>query len=334
MPTRIGINGFGRIGRLFYRASLQNRDIEVVAVNDVAPAPTLAHLLAYDSIHGALAKQVKVEGNQIMVDGQAFIALNERDPASLPWRKLGVQLVVESTGRFRPRDKAALHLAAGARKVLISAPGENADVTLCMGVNHQDYDPRRHQVISNASCTTNCLAPIAKVLQDNFGIVHGFMTTVHAYTADQMLQDGPHKDLRRARAAALSMVPTSTGAAKAIGLVLPALKGKLDGIAVRVPTANVSMVDLTTLLERDTDEAEIKAAMKQAAVGELQWILQYCEEPLVSSDFNGNPHSAIFDAALTKVLDKRFAKVFAWYDNEWGYASRMVDVAALIGRSL
>ena len=247
---------------------------------------------------------------------------------------LGVRIAIESSGRFRTREKAALHLAAGASKVLISAPGDGADVTLCLGVNQEAYDPRRHHIISNASCTTNCLAPIAKVLQENFGIAHALMTTVHAYTNDQMLQDGPHKDLRRARAAGLSMVPTSTGAAKAIGLVLPALAGKLDGIAVRVPTANVSVVDLTAMLEKDADEEAIKAAMKRAADGELKGILEYCDEPLVSTDFNGNSHSSIFDAALTKVLGHRMAKVFSWYDNEWGYASRLADVAAMIARQL
>lgn len=245
-----------------------------------------------------------------------------------------MQIAVESSGGFRTRDKAALHLAAGASKVLISAPGDGADVTVCLGVNQAAYDPHRHHIISNASCTTNCLAPIAKVLHESFGIAHGFMTTVHAYTNDQMLQDGPHKDLRRARAAALSMVPTSTGAAKAIGLVLPTLAGKLDGVAVRVPTANVSVVDLTAMLQKDVDERAIKDAMKRAADGDLKGILEYCEEPLVSTDFNGNSHSSIFDAPLTKVLGHRMAKVFSWYDNEWGYASRLADVAAMIARQL
>ncbi len=334
MPTKVAINGFGRTGRMFFRAALHHPDLELVAVNDVTNTSTLAHLTKHDSIHGALKYEVKAEDDALFVAGRTIEVLAEHDPAKLPWRSLGVELVIESSGRFRSREKAALHLAAGAKKVLISAPGEGADVTLCMGVNHEAYDPQRHDVISNASCTTNCLAPIAKVLHENFGIVHGFMTTVHAYTNDQVLLDGPHKDLRRARAAALSMVPTSTGAAKAIGLVLPALKGKLDGIAVRVPTANVSIVDLTAILEKDANEKDINAAMKRAADGELKGILEYCEEPLVSADFNGNSHSSIFDAPLTKVLDHRMAKVFSWYDNEWGYACRLADVGALIARQL
>ncbi len=334
MATRIAINGFGRIGRMFFRAALDNPDLQIIAVNDITDASTLAHLLKYDSIHGALKHQVKTEGNQIMVDGRAFEVLAERDPAKLPWAKLGVKAVVESTGLFTARDKAAMHLSAGAKKVVISAPAEGADVTLCLGVNHKAYDPGKHHVISNASSTTNCLAPVAKVLHDSFGIVHGLMTTVHSYTSDQMLQDGPHHDLRRARAAALSMVPTSTGAAKAIGLVLPALKGKLDGIAVRVPTANVSIVDLTAVVERDCDAKSINAAMKTAAGGELKGILQYVEEPLVSSDFNGNPHSSIFDAPLTKVIDQRLVKIFSWYDNEWGYSNRLADITAYVARGL
>jgi glyceraldehyde 3-phosphate dehydrogenase (phosphorylating) len=334
VATRIGINGFGRIGRMALRAILGKRELEVVAVNDITDAKTLAHLLKYDSVHGALAQQVKAENAQIMVDGHAFRVLAERDPSKLPWRDLKVDVVVESTGLFTARDKAAMHLSAGARKVVISAPAEGADVTLCMGVNQSAYDPGKHQVISNASCTTNCLAPIAKVLHENFGIVHGLMTTVHAYTADQMLQDGPHRDLRRARAAALSMVPTSTGAARAIGLVLPALKGKLDGIAVRVPTANVSVVDLTATVERDAEDKSVNAAMKAAADGELRGILAYSDEPLVSSDFNNNPHSSIFDAPLTKVLDKRLVKIFSWYDNEWGYSNRLADVTTFVASKL
>ncbi len=330
MAIKVAINGFGRTGRMFFRAALHHHDLELVAINDLTETAALAHLLKHDSVHGALRYEVKAEGDSLMVAGRVIQVFNQREPQTLPWQRLGVDLVIESSGRFKARDKAALHLKAGARKVLISAPGEGADVTLCMGVNQNDYDPRHHHVISNASCTTNCLAPIAKVLQENFGIANGFMTTVHAYTNDQMLLDGPHKDPRRARAAALSMVPTSTGAAKAIGLVLPALKGKLDGIAVRVPTPNVSVVDLTTVLERDTDEAAIKAAMRRAAEGELKGILEYCDEPLVSSDFNGNPHSSIFDAALTKVLGRRMAKVFSWYGNEFGYACRLADAAVLI----
>jgi glyceraldehyde 3-phosphate dehydrogenase len=334
VAIKVGINGFGRIGRMFYRAALHKKEIEVVAVNDITDAPTLAHLLKYDSIHGALPQKIKAEGNQIMLDGHALRVLAQRDPATLPWKDLGVQVVVESTGLFTARDKAALHLNAGARKVVISAPADGADITLCLGVNHDVYDVRKHDVISNASCTTNCLAPIAKVLHENFGIVQGLMTTVHGYTQDQNLQDGPHKDLRRARAAAVSLVPTSTGAAKAIGLVLPALNGKLDGIAIRVPTPNVSLVDLTATVEKDCDEKSVNAAMKKAADGELKGILQYSDEPLVSVDFNGNPHSSIFDAPLTKILGKRLVKVFSWYDNEWGYSNRLADITAFVAARL
>ena len=334
MAIRIGINGFGRIGRMAFRAMLGKKDIEVVAVNDITDARTLAHLLKHDSVHGSLKHQVKAEGNEIMLDGHALRVLAERDPGKLPWKDLKVDVVVESTGLFTARDKAALHLNAGARKVVISAPADGVDVTLCMGVNQQAYDPGKHHVISNASCTTNCLAPIAKVLHENFGIAHGLMTTVHAYTSDQMLQDGPHKDLRRARAAGLSMVPTSTGAAKAIGLVLPALNGKLDGIAVRVPTPNVSVVDLTATVERDADDKSVNAAMKKAAEGELRGILAYCDEPLVSVDFNGNTHSSIFDAPLTKVMGKRLVKIFSWYDNEWGYSNRLADVTAFVASKI
>jgi glyceraldehyde 3-phosphate dehydrogenase len=330
VAARIAINGFGRIGRMFLRAALNNQELEVVAVNDITDAATLAHLLKYDSVHGTLKQQIQAEGNQIMVDGRAFTVLAERDPARLPWSKMGVQIVVESTGLFTARDKAAAHLTAGARKVIISAPGENADITLCMGVNQEAYDPGRHQVISNASCTTNCLAPIAKVLHETFGIVHGLMTTVHSYTGDQNLVDGPHRDLRRARASAVSMVPTSTGAARAIGLVLPALKGKLDGIAIRVPTANVSVVDLTATLSRSTDVKGVNDAMKAAAEGPLKGILAYSALPLVSVDFNENSHSSIFDAPLTKVIDGTLVKVFSWYDNEWGYSCRLADVTAFI----
>ena len=335
MAIRVGINGFGRTGRMFYRAAIQKRaSFEIVAVNDVTGAENLSHLLKYDSVHGKFSEQVKVEGSQVMVNGHAFEALSEHDPARLPWSRLGVQLVVEASGHFTSRDKAAAHLSAGARKVVLSAPGEGADATFCMGINERDYDPKKHEVVSNASCTTNCLAPIAKVLHENFGIVHGLMTTVHAYTNDQKLLDAPHKDPRRARAAAMSMIPTSTGAARAIGLVIPALKGKLDGIAVRVPTPNVSLVDLCALLERDADSKAINLAMKRAAEGELKGILEYCEEPLVSTDFNGNPSSSILDSPLTKVIGGRFAKVFAWYDNEWGYANRLVDVTRYIASKL
>ncbi|MBF6569218.1 MAG: type I glyceraldehyde-3-phosphate dehydrogenase [Candidatus Binataceae bacterium] len=334
MAARIAINGFGRIGRMFFRAALKHKDLEVVAVNDITDASTLAHLLKFDSVHGTLEQQIRSEGNQIIIDGRALTVVAERDPAKLPWSNLGVEVVVESTGLFTRRDRAAAHLQAGAKKVIISAPGEDSDVTLCMGVNHQAYDPRKHQVISNASCTTNCLAPVAKVLHESFGIVHGLMTTVHSYTGDQMLVDGPHKDLRRARASALSMVPTSTGAAKAIGLVLPALNGKLDGIAIRVPTANVSIVDLTAVVERKTDVQGVNSAVRTAADGALKGILAYNELPLVSVDFNENSHSSIFDAPLTKVIDGNLVKVFSWYDNEWGYSCRLADATAFVAASL
>jgi glyceraldehyde 3-phosphate dehydrogenase len=334
VATKIAINGFGRIGRMFYRAALGRKDLEVVAVNDITDAATLAHLLKYDSVHGTLKHEIRAEGGAIHVDGKPIQVLAERDPAKLPWSKLGAQVIVESTGLFTAREKAALHLSAGAKKVIISAPAEGADVTLCLGVNQDSYDKAKHDVISNASCTTNCLAPLAKVVHENFGIVHGMMTTVHAYTADQNLQDGPHKDLRRARGAAISMVPTSTGAAKAIGLVLPALKGKLDGLAMRVPTPNVSIVDLTCTVERDTDEKAVNAAVRTAAEGSLAGILAYSEAPLVSIDLNGNPHSSIFDAPLTKVIGKRLVKVFSWYDNEWGYSCRLADVTAFVASKL
>ena len=319
---------------MFLRAALTKKDLEVVAVNDITNAATLAHLLKYDSIHGKLSHEVKVEGGAIFLNGKPMQVLAERDPSKLPWSKLGVQVVIESTGLFTARDKAAMHLAAGAKKVVISAPADGADVTLCLGVNHHVYDPKKHDVISNASCTTNCLAPIGKVLHESFGVAHGLMTTVHSYTSDQMLQDGPHNDLRRARAAGLSMIPTSTGAAKAIGLVLPALNGKLDGIAIRVPTSNVSLVDLTVTTEKDTDVKAVNAAMKAAAEGALKGILEYSEAPLVSVDLNGNPHSSILDAPLTKVVGNRMVKVFSWYDNEWGYSNRLADIAAFVADQL
>jgi glyceraldehyde 3-phosphate dehydrogenase len=319
---------------MFFRAALGKPELEIVAVNDITNAATLAHLLKHDSIHGTLKHEIKTEGTSIVVDGRPIQVLAERDPAKLPWARLGVQAVVESTGLFTARDKAALHLAAGAKKVVISAPADGADVTLCLGVNEEAYDRAKHDVISNASCTTNCLAPVAKVLHENFGVIHGLMTTVHSYTSDQMLQDGPHNDLRRARAAALSMVPTSTGAARAIGLVLPALKGKLDGIAVRVPTPNVSVVDLTATIEKDADDKAVNAAMKKAAEGPLKGILAYSDAPLVSVDFNGNPASSIFDAPLTKVLGGKLVKIFSWYDNEWGYSNRLADVTAFVAARL
>jgi glyceraldehyde 3-phosphate dehydrogenase len=326
MAIRVGINGFGRIGRNILRAALHERELEFVAVNDITDAPTLAHLLKYDSILGNLPDEVKAEGDTIRVAGRSVKVLAVKDPAQLPWKDLGVEYVVESTGLFTEAEKARAHLTAGAKKVIISAPAKNEDITIVMGVNHEKYDPRKHTIISNASCTTNCLAPVAKVLQDRFGIVKGQMTTVHSYTNDQKILDLPHKDLRRARAAALSMIPTSTGAAKAIYLAIPELKGKLDGVAIRVPTPNVSLVDLTVELGKSATAAEINGAMKEAARGPMKGILDVTDEELVSIDFRGNPHSSIVDAPLTKVVDGNLAKVFSWYDNEWGFSNRMKDL--------
>ncbi len=333
MAIRVGINGFGRIGRNVLRAALDRSDVEIVAVNDLTDAPTLAYLLEYDSIHGRL-DGVEVGEGQIFVRGRAVKVFSERDPAKLPWKDLGVQVAVESTGLFTKREKAAAHLSAGARKVLISAPADGADLTVVYGVNHTDYDAAKHDVISNASCTTNCLAPVAKVLHETFGIKRGLMTTVHSYTNDQQILDLPHSDLRRARAAALSMIPTTTGAARAVSLVLPALKGKLDGMAIRVPTPNTSIVDLTAELEKSATEAEINAAMKAAAEGPLKGILSYTEDPIVSIDVNHTPYSSIFDSSLTRVLQGQMVKVLAWYDNEWGFSNRMVDVIRHVGASL
>ena len=332
MTTRIGINGFGRIGRNIMRAALGEKDLEFVAVNDITSAQTLAHLFKYDSILGNLTHQVEAREGAIAVDGKPFKVLAERDPAKLPWKDLGVDIVFESTGLFTKRDDAAKHVAAGAKKVIITAPAKGPDVTLVMGVNAEKYDPKAHQIISNASCTTNCLAPVVKVVHESFGIRKGWMTTVHSYTNDQQLLDLPHKDLRRARAAALSMIPTTTGAASALGEVLPALKGKLDGFAMRVPTPNVSVVDLALILDKKTTADEMNAAFKAAADGALKGILEYCIEPLVSIDFRGNPHSAIVDAPFTRVMDGDFVKVLAWYDNEWGYSSRCVDLVKFIAR--
>jgi glyceraldehyde 3-phosphate dehydrogenase len=334
MAIRVGINGFGRIGRNVFRACLGESKLEFVAVNDITDAKTLAHLLKYDSIHGTLKEAVKAEGTSIAVDGKSFKVLAERDPSKLPWKDLKVDLVLECSGIFTERDKAAKHLEAGAKKVIVSAPSKGADLTVCYGVNHTTYDPGKHHVVSNASCTTNCLAPVAKVLHDKFGIKRGLMTTVHAYTNDQRILDLPHEDMRRARAAALSMIPTSTGAAKAIGLVIPELDGKLDGMAVRVPTPNVSLVDLTAELASPATEKDVNAAIKAAADGPLKGILHYCEEPLVSIDFNDTPFSSIFDSALTRVIDKNFVKVLSWYDNEWGFSNRMRDVSVHIGSKL
>ena len=331
---RVGINGFGRIGRMVFRACLEERGLEFVAVNDITNPATLAHLLKHDSVHGTLPQEVRADKETLAVAGRTIKVLAERDPAKLPWKQLGVELVLECSGLFTDRDKAAKHLEAGAKKVIVSAPAKNADLTVCMGVNDRAYDPAKHMVISNASCTTNCLAPIAKVLHESFGIRRGLMTTVHSYTNDQRILDLPHEDLRRARAAALSMIPTSTGAARAIGLVIPDLAGKLDGMAVRVPTPNVSLVDLTAELGKPATEAAINAAMKEAAAGPLKGILLYCEEELVSGDFNGTSYSSILDSKLTRVLDGTFCKVLSWYDNEWGFSNRMRDVALLVGKSL
>lgn len=331
MSIKVGINGFGRIGRNVLRACCEDRDLEFVAVNDITNAETLAHLLKYDSVHGRFGHPVSVEKDALVVGGRKVRVLSERDPAKLPWGALGVQVALECSGLFTAKDKAAAHLAAGAKKVLISAPGKGVDLTVCYGVNHTAYRRDQHHVLSNASCTTNCLAPLAMVLHERFGIRRGLMTTIHSYTNDQRILDLPHSDLRRARAAALSMIPTTTGAARAVGEVLPELKGRLDGMAVRVPTANVSLVDLVAELEKTATEIEINQAVRAAADGALKGILGYCDEPLVSTDFNGSPFSSIFDAPLTKVLDGNLVKVLSWYDNEWGFSKRMGDVTKLIG---
>jgi glyceraldehyde 3-phosphate dehydrogenase len=332
--TRIGINGFGRIGRNFLRAALaQNSDLEIVAVNDLSDPDGLAHLLKYDSITGRLGAAVSVEGDSIVVNGKSIKVLAERDPAALPWGELGVDIVVESTGIFTDADKARKHIEAGAKKVIISAPATNEDATFVIGVNEHLYDPSKHHIISNASCTTNCLAPLAKVFNDKFGIVNGLMTTVHAYTADQNLQDGPHKDLRRARAAAVNIVPSTTGAAKAIGLVLPELKGKLDGFALRVPVPTGSITDLTLVSEKKVSVDEIKAAYKEAAAGPLKGILLYTEDEIVSSDIVTDAHSSIFDAGLVRVIDNT-VKLSSWYDNEWGYSNRLVELTSMVASKL
>ena len=335
MAIKVGINGFGRIGRLLYRAAIErNANIDFVAVNDLADAKILAHLLKCDSIHGRFNGTVKVEGDNIIVNGKPLKVLSQRDPAMLPWKDLGVYLTVESTGLFRDREKASKHLQAGAKKVLISAPAGNPDITIVLGVNEQLYDHEKHNILSNASCTTNCLAPVAKVLNDNFGLKAGLMTTAHSYTSDQRIQDLVHSDLRRARAAAVNIIPTTTGAAKAVGLVLPQCAGRLNGIALRVPTPDVSIVDLTVILEKEATKEEINEAFKKAAEGPLKGILEYTEEPIVSSDVLHNAYSAVFDAQSTMVIGEKgnFVKVLAWYDNEWGYARRVVDLAAFVSR--
>ena len=334
MTVKVGINGFGRIGRNFYRALLtQGADVEVVGINDLTDIKTLAHLLKYDSILGVLKDEVSVDGEYIKVGAKKFKVIAEKDPAALPWGELGADIVIESTGRFTDASKAAAHIAAGAKKVIISAPAKGEDITIVMGVNHDKYDAAAHNIISNASCTTNCLAPFAKVLDDSFGIVKGMMTTIHAYTNDQVILDFPHQDLRRARAAAINMIPTTTGAAKAISLVLPHLKGKLDGYAMRVPVPTGSATDLTVQLSREVTKDEINAAVKAAAEGPLKGILAYTEDPIVSSDIVTNPASSIFDAGLTYVNGDT-VKVVSWYDNEWGYSNRLVDLVAFVGKSL
>jgi glyceraldehyde 3-phosphate dehydrogenase len=332
MTVKIGINGFGRIGRNVLRAALNNSNVEVVAVNDLTDANMLAHLLKYDSVHVKINAEVSVSGNTLVVNGKEIVVKAERDPANIGWGELGVDVVVESTGRFTDRADAAKHIEAGAKKVIISAPASNEDITIVMGVNEDQYDPTKHDVLSNASCTTNCLAPFAKVLNDQFGIKRGMMTTIHSYTNDQQILDLPHKDYRRARAAAENMIPTTTGAAKAVALVLPELKGKLNGMAVRVPTPNVSLVDLVVELDKNVTAEEVNEVLKTAAEGNLKGILQYSEEPLVSGDYNGDPHSSSIDALSTMVMEDNMVKVISWYDNETGYSTRVVDLVDYIAQ--
>jgi glyceraldehyde 3-phosphate dehydrogenase len=333
MATRIGINGFGRIGRAFTRLALERPDLEVVAVNDITDARTLAHLLEFDSTFGRLGCPVEHTDGSLIVGGTAISVLSERDPARIDWHKYAADVVIESTGKFRTRDGAALHLKGGAKKVLISAPGKGADLTVVLGVNGYEYDPQRHDIMSNASCTTNCVAPMVKVLHDRFGVEKGFMTTVHAYTGDQMLLDGPHKDLRRARSAAVSIVPTTTGAARATGEVIPAMAGRLDGVAVRVPVEDGSLTDLAVVLSREATAEEVNDAFAAAAAGPMSGVLRYSTDPLVSRDIIGDTASCVFDSALTQASGT-LVKVFGWYDNEWGYTSRLADLAALVGEAL
>jgi glyceraldehyde 3-phosphate dehydrogenase len=332
MAIKFAINGFGRIGRMVLRAALARKehDVEIVAINDLDKPSTLAHLFKYDSVHRNWPGTVSHSENSLTIDGKSYRVTAEKDAAKLPWKELGVDVVIECTGKYTAQEKAVAHLQAGAKKVLISAPGKGVDLTVCFGINHTQYEPAKHHTVSNASCTTNCLAPIAKVLNDSFGIERGLMTTIHSYTNDQRILDLVHEDPRRARAAALSMIPTSTGAAKAIGEVIPELKGKLNGAAIRVPTPNVSLVDLTVLLKKSTTVDEVHKAMKTAADGAMKGVLMYDTEPTVSVDYNDNPHSSIFDSTQTQLLDGNFLKVFAWYDNEWGYSQRMVDVARFL----
>ena len=331
MSVKVGINGFGRIGRMVFRAALKRKDVEIVAVNDL-PVPTevLAHLLKYDSNYGILDAEIEAKQDQLIVNDKSIKVINEKSPDLIPWKDIGVDIVVESTGVFREREKAELHLKAGAKKVIITAPAKGEDITIVMGVNEGKYDPKNHKIISNASCTTNCLAPMVKVLHDNLKIIKGIMTTIHSYTNDQRILDLPHKDLRRARAAALSMIPTTTGAAKAIGVVIPELKGRLDGIAVRVPTPTVSLTDLTVSVEKSTSKDEVNSLFKEASQTILKGILEYCDKPLVSKDFVGNAFSCIFDAELTRVIDNNLVKVLGWYDNEWAYSVRVVDLIEYI----
>ncbi len=334
MSIKIGINGFGRIGRLVFRAALKHPDVDVVAINDLTDAATMAHLLTYDSVHGKLDLEIKAQGDTIEVDGKSIAFTSIKDPEQLKWKELGIDIAAECTGLFRDRENASKHLTAGARKVIISAPAKDPDITIVMGVNSNKYDPKTHHIVSNASCTTNCLAPVAKVLLENFGLKSGLMTTIHAYTGDQRLLDFPHKDLRRARAAALSMIPTTTGAAKAVSLVLPELTDKLNGLAIRVPTPNVSIVDLVATIEKDgVTTSEVNQALQSAAEGEMSGILGYSELPLVSTDFNGTDLSSIVDAATTYAIGN-MVKVLSWYDNESGYSHRMVDLAAMMGNNL
>jgi glyceraldehyde 3-phosphate dehydrogenase len=335
MAIKLGINGFGRIGRNVFRAAMESDfDLEIVAINDITDSKTLAHLLKYDSIYGRLQADLVHDENSMTINGKKVSVFAQRDPGKISWGEGGVDIVIESTGLFRTREDAAKHLRDSVKKVIISAPGKNQDLMVCLGVNEEQYDPGSHSIISNASCTTNCLAPVAKVLHEQFGIRKGLMTTIHSYTNDQRILDLPHKDLRRARAAALSMIPTTTGAALAVSQVLPELEGKLDGISIRVPTAAVSLIDLTATLEKEVSEDEVKAAFREAAEGPLKGILDYTEEELVSSDFTKNPHSAIVDGPFTKILADDMVKVLAWYDNEWGYSSRLVELAHFIGKRL
>ncbi|GAB4543447.1 MAG: type I glyceraldehyde-3-phosphate dehydrogenase [Thermodesulfovibrionia bacterium] len=334
MGVRVGINGFGRIGRNFLRASISDPSIEIVCINDLTDAKTLAHLLKYDSVHGIMDADIRAKDQGIVINGKEIVVTAITEPSKLPWKDINVDIALESTGRFVDRENASRHLQAGAKWVIISAPAKEPDITVCMGVNEDSLDVSNHRIISNASCTTNCLAPIAKVIDQQFTIRRGFMTTIHSYTNDQRILDLPHKDLRRARAAALSMIPTTTGAAKAVGLVLPHLKGRLDGMAIRVPTPNVSVVDLVAEVEKETSKDAVNSALREASTGPLNGIMEYSEEPLVSIDLNGNPHSAIVDATLTNVIEGRMVKVIAWYDNEWGYSCRLRDLIKYISKKV